>query len=173
MQYTSAEANKLLRKLNDRKADILSRESQSDVFQAAVGEDVESVRPAYDFAQTQTAVAELDSKVRKVKHAINLFNVTTEIPGFDMTIDQALVYMAQLSQQVGKLGRMRNRLPKQRAAVYAPRASASLIDYDYANYDIEEAAKLYEQLSDTLARLQTALDLLNSTVRFEIDVEEN
>ena len=44
MIYTSAQANKLLKKLNDEHAALLDKENRSKDFRAAMGEDVESVR---------------------------------------------------------------------------------------------------------------------------------
>lgn len=41
MKMTSAQANKLLSKLKDDLVYIMTKESQSRVFNAAVGEDVE------------------------------------------------------------------------------------------------------------------------------------
>ena len=48
--------------------------------------------------------------------------------------------------------------------------SSNLIEYTYANYDIEQAEADYQSTSDELARVQNALDLINSTVQFEIDI---
>lgn len=53
MNYTSAEANKLLKKLNDEYTALLDKETRSRDFRAAMGEDVASVRPVYDYAETQ------------------------------------------------------------------------------------------------------------------------
>lgn len=72
MTYTSAQANKLLKKLNDEHAALLDKENRSKDFRAAMGEDVESVRPAYDYTDTQKKLAELEQRIRKVKHAINM-----------------------------------------------------------------------------------------------------
>jgi transcriptional regulator with XRE-family HTH domain len=58
MKYTSSEANKLLKQLNQEHDHLLMMESQSCQFNAALGEDVESVRPEYDYAKTQEALAE-------------------------------------------------------------------------------------------------------------------
>ena len=52
MKYTSAQANKLLKKLNDEYSALLHKEQRSRDFRAAMGEDIESVRPAYDYANT-------------------------------------------------------------------------------------------------------------------------
>ena len=58
MKYTSAQANKLLKKLNDEYSALLDKEQRSRDFRAAMGEDIESVRPAYDYAKTQARVEE-------------------------------------------------------------------------------------------------------------------
>ena len=64
MNYTSAQANKLLKKLNDEYTALLDKETRSRDFRAAMGEDVESVRPAYDYAETQTRLAALETEIR-------------------------------------------------------------------------------------------------------------
>ena len=99
MKYTSAEAAKLLRRLNEEHEALLELERQSASFVAAVSEDLESIRPAYDLVAVQGELAEIEAKVRKVKHALNVFNSTHTVPGFGMTIDQLLVYIPQLSQR--------------------------------------------------------------------------
>lgn len=80
MTYTSAQANKLLKKLNDEHAALLDKENRSKDFRAAMGEDVESVRPAYDYTDTQKKLAELEQRIRKVKHAINLYIHSANLP---------------------------------------------------------------------------------------------
>ena len=99
MNYTSAQANKLLKKLNDEYTALLDKETRSRDFRAAMGEDVESVRPVYDYAETQIRLAELEARIRKLKHAINIFNATQTVDSFDMTIDELLVYIPQLTKR--------------------------------------------------------------------------
>ena len=114
MKYTSAQANKLLKKLNDEYSALLDKEQRSRDFRAAMGEDVESVRPAYDYAETQARLAELEGKIRALKHAINCINMTHFVDGFEMTIDEMLVYIPQLTRRKNKLLEMKSRLPKER-----------------------------------------------------------
>lgn len=166
MLYTSAEAAKLLRKLNEEKTAILSNESQSSNFQAAITEDIENARPEYDYVSAQKEIDEIDKKIRKVKHAINTFNLTHEVPGFDMTIDMMLVYIPQLTQKKNKLSAMKDKLPKTREIIRV----AGIIEYSYANYDVEKAKEDYDKVSDELSRAQTALDVLNNSVKFEIEI---
>lgn len=170
MRMTSAEAAKLLRKLNEELANILVLEQQSREFSAALGEDVESVRPTYDYQVTQDQIKGLEARIRQVKHAINSFNLAQEVPGFEgMTIDQMLVYIPQLNRQKAKLSLMQQRLPKQRENVSFGRG-AQVIDYSYANYDLERVRADFDQVSEELSRAQTALDRINTTVQLEIPV---
>ena len=170
MKYTSAEAAKLLRKLNEEHSDIISNESLTKEYVAAVGEDVEGVRPAYDYAETQDKLNELEGRIRIVKHAINAFNVRQEVPGTGMTIDQVLIYIPQLTEKKRKLGAMQACLPKKRDTANSYGRGAAVIDYRYANYDIKAARADYRKVSDELAKIQTALDLVNSTETIEIDL---
>ena len=168
MRVTSSQAAKLLRQLNDELRALQLKEANSCSFVAAIQEDVESVRPAYNFKEMRDAQAEVECKIRKVKHAINVFNTTTIIPDFNITIDEMLVYLPQLNRQCEVLSKMRDAMPKVR--VSSGYSSGNIIDYKYANYDIEEVGRYYAELSDTIAKAQTVLDLVNSTVEFEIDI---
>ncbi len=167
MKCTSAEAGKMLRKLMEEKSSIEMREYSGKEFLAAVGEDLESVRPDYDFAKTQSALAEVEEKIRKLKHALNVFNSTTVIPEFDMTIDEMLVYIPQLTARKNKLSSMKDKLPKVREQ---SRTNSSILDYRYLNYDVNEVAAEYEKAADTLASAQNALDAVNMTLTLDIEL---
>ncbi len=167
MEYTSAEANKLLKKLNDTYQALLYEEEQSSTFLAAMGEEPETLRPDYDYSEMQVKLKELERKIMAVKHAINLFNTTHTLEGFGLTIDQALVYMPLLSSRVKKLAEMKARLPKAREK-QERYSGVNIIDYRYINYDRSTAADDYEKAFDELCRLQTALDAANNAERFEI-----
>lgn len=170
MKYTSAEAAKLLRRLNEEHAAIRDKESRSAQFTAAIEEDIESVRPQYQYAEVQAKLAVLEAKIRKVKHAINLFNLNTEVPGFDMTVDQMLVYIPQLSERKSKLADMAGRLPKEREDSSRYRTK-TIVEYSYANYDIAQAEADLAAATDELSKAQTALDVVNSSATLDIELD--
>lgn len=169
-QITSAIAAKQLRKLNEQHDALLAMEKKAKNFTAAIQEDVESVRPAYDFQATQDALVEIEEKIRKLKHTLNCFNSTYVIPDFNMTIDQMLIYIPQLTARKKRLDGMRSKLPKERVQSNFGRGN-NIIEYDYANYDIAKAEEAFNAVSDELAKAQNALDAANATVLFEADID--
>lgn len=169
MKMTSAQAAKLLRQLNDELRALQRRETSTKTFLASIGEDVESVRPVYDYTSMQKEQTELETKIRKLKHTLNIFNTTTVIPEFEMTIDEMLVYLPQLTQRKEKLSDMKDALPKERESGGYGRNS-NIIDYRYANYDIDKVSADYAAISDELSKAQTALDYINSTKEFEVEI---
>ena len=167
MQVTSAQANKLLKQLGDEKRVILAKERDSAFFTAAVTENLEEARPEYDYAQTQNELTEIDRKIRKIKHAVNVFNSTYVIAEFEITIDEMLVWLPQLTEMSRKLDVMAQKLPKTR---YRSAYNTNIIEYQYANYSTKQALSDYNDVTATLAAAQVALDTVNNTVVFEIDI---
>ena len=163
MKYTSAQANKLLKTLKDARESILFREGNNDRFVAATVEDLESARPDYDYAAVQARLEVLEGQIRMVKHAINQFNLTHTVEGFDMTVDQMLVYIPQLSERCSKLDTMADMPRKKR---YNSRSN--LIEYEYTNYDPEQVRADYQAAKDLLNQAQLALDALNQSETMEI-----
>ena len=166
MRLTSQEAGKLLKKLNEKIQSILNKEQKSASFLASVGEDPETCRPEYDYAATRDELKNLNEQVRKLRHALNVFNATHTVPGFEMTIDEMLVYIPQLTKEKEKLDRMKSALPKSR--VENRFGTQNFIDYQYVNYDLKTVEADFEVVSNELSKAQTALDLANSTELFEI-----
>ncbi len=171
MKMTSAYANKMLKKLNDDKAYILSNETDASVYTAMVGE--EPVIPEYDYEKTAKMLLEIDEKMLKIKHAINQSNATNLITVGDsqMTADMILVRMAQLNGRLERLDAMRKRLPKERVDYSYARKATTQPEYTYVNYDIEQVRKDYECMSNMVLQMQMALDKYNQTVEFDVGID--
>lgn len=169
MKYslTIAEAQKMIKKILEEKIGLIEQEQKSSLFNASLGEDVESVRPDYNFELTQAAIRKCDEKVRILKHAINKFNIEHYVDSEGMTVDQVLVRIPQLTEEKRRLQDMQGRLPKQRTSL-----TPNVVDYRYANYNIAEAKEEFESVSDRLRNLQTSLDTINTTERFEVEIPD-
>ncbi|MBP5466041.1 MAG: hypothetical protein J6Y43_00555 [Clostridia bacterium] len=170
MKYSSQKLGKILKKTEDELSSLIVREGQSKEFNAAVGEDAESIRPAYNFSETQEKRESLETKVRTIKHALNTFNIATVVPELNMTIDQALIYIPQLLKQKRQYAAMKDKMTKTRVAGNAFKV-VSLIDYTYINYDVNEVSAKFDEVSEKLAIAQMALDKINSEENIELDLE--
>lgn len=132
---------------------------------------MESVRPQYNYEETQRFLESCNTKIRILKHAINCFNASQMVGDTGMTIDQVLVYIPQLTEMRSRLYDMQNRLPKQRTSVGGI-GSNTVIDYRYTNYSVEKAKEDYTRVSDELRAIQTALDVVNTTVKMEFELPD-
>lgn len=165
MECTSAQAAKLLLKLKQDCERISTMEGNAKTFLASVGEDVESARPEYDYDKVQKEISVLEAKIRKLKHTINLFNTVTVVPEFDMTVDEILVYIPQLTKKRDKLREMAETLPKMR---YSNSIRTPIVDYQYINYDPSKVKEDLDKVTEELSRAQLALDAVNHTKTLDI-----
>lgn len=166
MLVTSAEANKKLRQLKEEESNIITAAKKAATFSAAVGENIESLRPEFDYDEYIEKYINIEAEIRNLKHKINMFNTTTKVPGFDMTIDMMLIYIPFLNSMKQEAYEMMSRLPKERKD--SRYNSSPIIDYTITNYPIEKAAETFNKVSEELSNAQLALDTVNTTVRFEI-----
>lgn len=167
MKLTSAEANKMIRALRDQHRLLLLQEENVVSFIAATTENIEEVRPSYSYEETAAKFDEIERKIRKIKHALNVFNATTVVDGFDMTIDEMLVFLPQTSERLRKLEDMLAKPEKSRAQ---NTGRTSIIEYEYLNYDLQKVQEDYDALMDLKNRALTALDVVNNTVPFEAEL---
>lgn len=168
-KITSAYANKLIKQLEDDKSFWRNKERESDVYTAAITE--EPVIPEYDYEAVAKLIEEIDEKVCKLKHAINLANVTTKVMvgEKEMTIDSILVRMSQLSNRKMILDTKRKRLPKTRVPGFGGRNQVP--EYQYINYDLDVVKADYEKVMEEIMVMQMALDKHNQTFEFEVDID--
>lgn len=168
-KMTSAYANKVLKKLNDDKNYYLNIEEEGQVYVAAINE--EPVIPDYDYKEVSAKIAELDEKIVKIKHAINVVNVTNKIAvgNSEMTIDAILVRMAQLNKRKTVLDKMRKRQEKTRERNGYYTSNKTSPEYMYINYDLKVVSDEYERVDSEIASMQMALDKFNQTFEFEVD----
>ena len=169
VKMTSASANKLLNKLNEEKRYWTSKEEEGCTYVAAL--DEEPLIPSYSYEEVSQKITEIDEKVLKIKHAINISNATNEIEIGDtkMTVDMILVKMAQLNRRKDMYNFMRRQEPKTRLNSGRFTTKNSVPEYRYINYDLNRAEEDFQRVDEEIVGMQLALDKYNQTVEFEVD----
>ena len=166
MKVTSAYANKIIKKLQDDKEFCLQQEADLSSYVAAIGE--KPVIPEFDFIENARKIISIDHDIMVIKHAINVSNSTNTIRVGDinMTIDTALITMAQLNRRKNDLDKLRQRQPKTRNKSYS---TSNTIEYTYLNYDVKKVQEMYDEISREIVCIQMELDKYNQTVFFHIN----
>ena len=170
MKVTSAYANKMLKKLNEEKDYWVNKEKESMLYTASA--DEEPVIPDYEYGEVSETLEQIEKKICKIKHAINVTNCTNEIQVGDakMTADMILVKMAQLNRRKSTLDGMRKQQPKSRISSGLYSARKAVPEYQYINYDLDLIKREYEQIDAEVSAMQIALDKYNQTVEFDVDI---
>lgn len=168
MEFTSASAYKYIKGLQDEKDRLLSTECEICTYVLSEGE--ESDPPAYDYEATRQRVDEIDRTTCAIRHALHRFNLQMTLPKSGMTIDEALIVLAQLSTKKSRLGMLASNLSKERLGDRTRGNGARAIEYRYANYDIAQAKSDYEATMAMIASLQLEIDLANQTETFSVDI---
>lgn len=164
--FTSALANKVIKKLSEDKQALITKENSSSVYKCFQNE--KPVIPSYNYKETRRKIADIDAEILAIKHALNMFNCTTIVEEEGLTIDQVLIKMAQLEQEKKRLAILKDRQEIQRVDSF--RNTTGVSEYQYANYKVEEAAEAYDKVAEEITRLQIALDTVNQTVTFTVDI---
>lgn len=92
MEFTSASANKYLRRLQDEKGFILGIEAECSTY--VLGDKEVADPPAYSYEETRAKVAEIDRTTMVVRHAVHQFNMATVLSQCGLTIGEVLIALA-------------------------------------------------------------------------------
>ena len=156
---------KRINALKEELKDLEGYENKSSSFSFNLGQDKEALRPSYDFEETQKRYMELALEIIKLKHAINLFNTTTMVPEFNMTVDQMLVYLPMLRGRKQTLQKMKD----EPMNGLSSRVTYRGVNYTYSNYSVQKVTEDYRKIAEEYAKARTALDFINATGEIEVD----
>lgn len=157
-------ANKMVRQLQSERDALIRIESETSTYSYLAGED--PVVTEYDFKAVDARLRELTNQIASIKHAINIFNTSTELPEIGLTIDGALVKMTMLNSDRSRLDRMRHVQKKTRSGSL----SRGVSEYTERNYDSEDVEKKYQETCTELITIQQAIDMANLTRTFEVNI---
>lgn len=165
IRVTSDGANKIVRKLEQDKVILRDKIDRLSTFVAAVTENIEEVRPEFDFMKTIEEIEEIEYKIMKIKHAKTKFNVETTMSN-GYTVGENLVRMAELNTMKNTYERLATAQPKTRM-----RATGNKdIEYQYTNYKIADARKKFEEVRDEIAEIQKEINIINTSEKYMIDI---
>ena len=172
IKMTSAYANKLIKKLKEDK--VYWRELENARHKYVVAQGEEAIVPDYDFLEVHKTIAEIDEKIIKIKHALNVSNSTNtvEVEGEKYTIDMLLVKMAQMTERKAVLGAMRKLTPKTRVAEsgFGRYSKTYTTDIQCINFDMDVVKAEYDRIDNFMNTLLLTLDKYNQTVEFDVDI---
>ena len=109
----------------------------------------------YDFGANRSKVKELQAEEIKIKKVLADFNYKTKVIGYDFTISEGLIKLAQLKSEVRTISNMVNK------GQYVKDSYRD--NYAVAAYDLKEAKEELKKAQKELSTLQVALDKTNLT----------
>lgn len=162
MKMTHTEAMKEIKKLENEKRRLYQDEKATCTVTYTANE--KPIDTGYNYEETNKAIIDCDFKIRHLKAMLAKSNATTVVKGFDMTLAEALIYLGQLSQQLGRFQELSTRQPLVReGAAYR----SATYEFTKALYDVNEAKKQYQECFDLISKLQMAIDLTNLTTTID------
>ncbi len=152
----NSEAMKAIKELEEKKKNIIYIENNRSRVSYKEGE--KRVPTNYGYAETRKAIAEIDGRIRAIKHALSVCNCTAVVDDFGITIGEALVYLAQLNAEYDQLDKLSAYNKLSRTITYN-----GVTEYTECLYEPDEVIKEMEVLHKKICKLQVAIDRANLT----------
>ena len=162
MKMCHSEVIKYIKELESKKRVLLRQESNDCTY--SYQDEVSKIVPNYDYKKTRKAVDALDTKIRKLRHALAVANCSVIVEEFDVTLGEALVMLAQYQNKCELLSEMSSRQQISQRSSYSGK-----MEITCCNYDVEKVVKEYEELRLLIGRLQVAIDRANLTNFVEVE----
>lgn len=161
MKLCNSEAMKRIKELENQKYLLLYTENNRSTISYKEGED--KILTKYNYAATRQKIEELNHQIRKIKHALAIANTQVKVDDFNMTIGEALVYIAQLNREYEQLEMLtsKDKISRRITANGVLEFTECLYEPDLVE---EDQKKLYAKIT----KLQVAIDRANLTNFIEI-----
>ena len=163
MKFNCDSANKLVKSLMSDLETIEKVEQNDSTYSYKPGEEPEI--PVYNLAETTAKIDAINEKIYKLKHAINEFNTTTKVEGFEFTLDEALVRLKVLSKRRNTLNSMRSLPESSRQVGFRGEAEITR-----PNFNLADAEAEYQRINKELTALQQGINITNLTKTFEVEI---
>ena len=148
--------NEMGKKIEDLKTErerLIEKDKKLRVFRASEFEDLEKLRPDYDYDGFQTELDRVEEEIRKLTAKAISILTTQKVNEFhDMTVLDLLLYLRDLKEKEERLYEMTTHLERER------HASAHLLEYEYINYDISKVEEDLRKTREELKKVRTFFD---------------
>lgn len=161
MKICHMEAMKMIKELEQQKENLITVEDTCCTI--SYREDEEKVKLNYNYDVTRAKIKEIDDKVRMIKSKMAKSNCTVLVDGFDITIGEALVLLAQMQKEIIQLDFLSEKKQLTRQITYN-----GVIEYTECNYDVEKVKAELQALRTKVGKLQIAIDRANLITEIEI-----
>lgn len=163
MKKCNTEIMKDIKTLEETKNDLLAFENSNCSHTYSKYE--EPIVNGYDYSSTKEEISKINDRVRYLKGLLAYSNVTTIVEGFNMTIGEALIYLAQLNGEKERIKRLASRKVLTRTSGGYLENGA---EYTQLEYDPEIAKQDLKTIIDLVYKLQLAIDRTNLTNMIEV-----
>ena len=161
MKVCHMEAMKEIKALEEEKSQLLQHED--DRCTVSYKENEKKVETSYSYESTRARVRELDARIRKIKSTLAYANCTVKLDGFDITIGEGLVLLAQLNAEYSRLCYMARYQQLTRRIT-----PVGVIEYTECLFDAEAVGNEAKELKSRISSLQVAIDRANLLNYIEI-----
>lgn len=161
MKICHMEAMKIVKELEQQKNILIADEDNRCTV--SYREDEEKVVLNYNYDETRAKIKEIDDKVRMIKSKLAKSNCTVLVDGFDVTIGEALVLLAQLQNEIQQLDYLADKEQLTRRITYN-----GVVEYTECNYDVEKVKADLQTLRTKVGKLQVAIDRANLVTEIDI-----
>lgn len=161
MKLCHSEIMKKIKELNAKKEQVLAQENKRAKIRFKEAE--KKVTTKYDYAKTRKQIEEIDAEIRRLKLLLAKANCVVMVDGFNFTIGEALVYLAQLNSRWEVLSTLAENEQLTRSVTYN-----GVVEYTECVYNVETAEKDLEKLESEISRLQVAIDRANLNNYIEV-----
>ncbi len=150
---TINEMGKRIWDLKTERERLIEKDKKLRVFRASEFEDIEKLRPDYDYAGFQTELDRVEEEIRKLTAKAISILTTQKVNEFhDMTVLDLLLYLRDLKEKEERLYEMTTHLERER------HASSLLLEYEFINYDIGKVEEDLRKTREELEKVRTFFD---------------
>ncbi len=151
---------KKIKSLEDKKLRLINDENNNNSLTFVSKTD--KVETGYNYTKTRNEIDQIDKTILTLRSKLSVINSTTKVQNYDLTISEALIFLAQLNAKKSQLETLPT-TQNSRQVTYN-----GIIEFTECLFDVKEVKSEIESLVEQISQLQMALDRTNLIFETEI-----